>query len=150
MATFKVRNLLEMIVGTVCTLHLYLLYWAVSTKRELVRAGGRIPNAFLIIIPILNFYFWYKYVQSYLKIVRGKSSTSDTIVYFLVACFGPYLPAAIFKLLHHNATICTSPDCIKPILLPLIGSYVLHAIYVAGLKYFIFQKGFNEYKGQAT
>lgn len=66
---------------TIFTFGIYYLYWTVKTKNELNRMGGRIPTAFLLIIPVANFYFWYKYAQSYTTYIK---KGSEPLLYLLV------------------------------------------------------------------
>jgi len=84
MAQFTRRDLLEVFLFTIITFGLYSIYWAVMTKRELNRAGAIIPSAILIIIPFINLYFWYRYVQAYVKIVRKSYQEMDVLVYLLI------------------------------------------------------------------
>lgn len=90
MINFTKRSIIEVILLSVVTFGIYGIYWAVVTKRELVLAGGNIPNAFLILIPFANFYFWYRYAQSYVGIVRKSQNETDVIVYFLIIAI-PFL-----------------------------------------------------------
>ena len=96
MATFEKRGLVEVVLLSLFTFGIYQIYWNVVTKRELNKAGGDIPNAFLMILPIINFYFWYMYACSYVKIVRKSTNETDILVYFLVACL-PLFRTIIFQ-----------------------------------------------------
>lgn len=49
----KKRSLLVMLVLTIVTLGLYPLYWLVTTRREMVATGAKIPTTLLAIVPIL-------------------------------------------------------------------------------------------------
>lgn len=82
----KERSLVGMAILTVLTFGLYFIYWAVKTKGEINCLGGRIPTAFLVIIPLANFYFWYRYAQEYVSHVK---KDSDPIAYFLLMALLP-------------------------------------------------------------
>ena len=55
------RNLLVVYLLGFITLGIYFLYWYYATKEEMNEMGADIPTAILLIIPIANLYFLYKY-----------------------------------------------------------------------------------------
>ena len=57
MISFQKRGLVEVVLLCLFTFGIYQLYWNVVTKRELNKAGAQIPNAFLMIIPLVHFYY---------------------------------------------------------------------------------------------
>ncbi len=75
------RSLVAMFFLSIFTFGIYYLYWTVKTKNELNGMGGRIPTAFLLIIPVANFYFWYKYAQAYTTYIK---KGSEPLLYLLV------------------------------------------------------------------
>lgn len=89
----KKRNLLIGILLTIVTFGIYVIYWLVSTKREIVELGGDVPTSWLVIIPIVNLYWLYKYMDAFAKIVKHESSG---ILYFILwLVFWPIVPAMI-------------------------------------------------------
>lgn len=96
MIFFEKRGLVEVALLTLFTFGIYYVYWSVVTGRELRRAGGNVPNAFLIIIPFASFYFWYMYAKSYVQIVRNSNDDMDVLVYFLLTLF-PLLCPIVFQ-----------------------------------------------------
>jgi hypothetical protein len=82
------RDLVLMALLLVVTLGFYFIYWAVKTKHELCRMGAVIPTSWLVIIPVVNFYFWYKYVVAFTTFVKRGS---DPIVYFLLMILLPII-----------------------------------------------------------
>ena len=96
MLTFKKRDLVETVLLLIFTFGIYQIYWSVSTKRELNRVGGHIPNAFLMCVPIVHFYFWYMYSKNYVKIVRKSSDELELWVFFLVSCL-PFFRTILFQ-----------------------------------------------------
>lgn len=60
----KQRNVFTVILLPYVTLGIYSLYWYVSTKNELNRRGEKIPTAWLIIVPIVNLWWIWKYSEA--------------------------------------------------------------------------------------
>ena len=86
------RDLVTMAILMIVTLGFYFIYWAIKTKNELKQLTGLyIPTGFLMVLPLVNFYFWYKYSIAYAKQVRNND---NYIGYFLLASLLPW--AAIF------------------------------------------------------
>ena len=80
------RSLFAIALLLIVTLGFYSIYWAVKTKEELCRMGAIIPTAWLLIIPIAHFYFWYKYADAFTTYVK---KGSDPIGYFFLMGFLP-------------------------------------------------------------
>ncbi len=76
------RNLWKMICLMVVTFGIYMIYWLVVTKCELNKSGAEIPSAWLLIIPLVQIYFLYKFAEGYCAVVFN--SQSQTIAHFLV------------------------------------------------------------------
>ena len=161
MATFTKRpSLAKIILLTIFTLGLYSIYWAVVTKRELNRAGGNVPNAIFIFIPLINFYFWYRYAQSYTTIVKKTQDKMETIVYFLlgsIQAFSGFLSVSSWSkgwsaLLGNNFSFNIPLDNhLLRAITGLIGAgsfffafFVIFAAVIA--KIVIFQEGYNQYQ----
>ncbi len=84
MAIFEKRSLLQTTLLTFCTFGFYFIYWLVVTKRELNKAGGHVPNAILMAIPVFNIYFLYRYAQNYTAIIKKDRSGAEVFLYFLI------------------------------------------------------------------
>ncbi|OGB83784.1 hypothetical protein A3F66_00570 [candidate division TM6 bacterium RIFCSPHIGHO2_12_FULL_32_22] len=82
----KYRNLAFVILMSIFTLGIYWLYWLVKTKDEINSLGGDVPTAWLIIIPIANIYFWYKYANGFVAYVE-KQPENNTLVLLYTLCF---------------------------------------------------------------
>lgn len=157
MSRFSYRSFIEIFILSLCTLGLYWLYWDVSTKRELVRAGGKIPNAFLVVVPIANLYFWYKYAQAYAKIVKKSQTDADLLICFLVPTFGTYFISLFTSFIfrsYSGLSITFNNMNVQNIHIQTNelgiffgpGLWLLNVFLVTLLTYTVFQKGFNEYK----
>ena len=59
------RNPVLVIVLSFVTFGIYAIYWVVKTKGEINSLGAKIPTAWLMIIPIANLYFFYKYAEGF-------------------------------------------------------------------------------------
>ena len=77
----KHRSPVGIIILTIITFGIYGLYWVVKTKGEINRLGAQIPTAWLIIIPIANIYFVYKYSEGFATFV---TKDKNTILWFLL------------------------------------------------------------------
>jgi hypothetical protein len=86
------RSLLKIYVLGIITFGIYFIYWLVKTKDELNEMGAQIPTAWLIIIPIANIYWIYKYAEGFTKVTNKES----TILWFLLFFFiGIAMPAIV-------------------------------------------------------
>lgn len=100
----KERNLWVMAILSVITCGLYFIYWLVKTKNEITCLGAEIPTAFLVIIPIANIYFWYKYAQGFTDYIK---KNGESVAYFLLLLLLPMIgmlvvQAAMNKAVRHN------------------------------------------------
>ncbi len=172
MASFTKRDLLQTILLTIVTFGFYSIYWSVVTKRELNRAGGNVPNAFLIVVPFVNLYFWYRYAQAYTKIVLRNNDSSEVNLSFLIAIL-PQI-SRYFATRHDTANLHAIHGKVHELVLnhglpkfprlsPLISplkklmillgassliAFVLLIIFsITIFKIAYFQKGFNDYQG---
>lgn len=66
------------------TLGIYGIYWEVVTKKEMVSQGADIPTAWLIIIPLVNIWWLYKYCMGVEKVSGGKMSGILLFILFLL------------------------------------------------------------------
>lgn len=164
MANFVKRNLIQVIVLNICTIGIYSIYWSVVTKRELNQAGGKIPNAFLMIVPFFNLYFWYRYAQNYVRIAKKSNEDRELWVYFLV-CYLPTIANVVgltkfiagelsglimllsgfsLNLPKISNLMATKQFSLVFVIVVLINLTV--ALLVSGVKLAILQEGYNEYQ----
>ncbi len=76
------------------TLGIYGIVWYVKTKGELNAKGAEIPTAWLMIVPIANWFWLWKWSQGVEKVTGGSSSAGSTFV--LMILLGP-IGAAIIQ-----------------------------------------------------
>ena len=80
------------------TFGIYGLVWYVKTKREMNAKGAQIPTAWLIIIPIVNIYWLWKYSQG-VEVVTNKDMSAAVafILLFLLGSIGMAIVQAKFN-----------------------------------------------------
>ena len=80
------RSVVMVIILTLITFGIYGLIWYVKTKDEMVQQGADIPSAILIIIPIANIYWMWKWAGGVEHVTRGKQT--QVIAFILVFVLG--------------------------------------------------------------
>src|SRR5512146_3253442 len=78
------RSIVFVLLFTFITFGLYHLYWYVKTKDEMVSLGASIPTGWLLIIPIANIYWIWKWSEGVEHVSRGKMSAAVTILLMLL------------------------------------------------------------------
>ena len=66
------RNLFLVWLLTSLTQGLYTLFWYVKTKREMTNRGESIRPAWMLIIPVVNWYWLWNYSQAVSKVINQK------------------------------------------------------------------------------
>lgn len=94
MAMFQKRSLFEVAVLTIITLGFYHIYWLVKVKGEMNRAGAQVPTAWLMIVPLANFYFFWQWSQAFADRVQ---KDNNGLAYFLLVLFLPFLSTLILQ-----------------------------------------------------
>ncbi len=170
MTSFTKRSLLKTTLLTFCTFGLYDLYYLIVTSKELNKVGGHVSSAWLLLVPVLNLYFVYRYAQSYAAIVKKDHSASETILYCLII-LSPIIVVLLAQLIGlgsgllyifqtgikhtYLATVPYIPKDPKTfnyyltvyLLIKNILPYVLLTDVVVAAKVAILQTGFNDYRG---
>lgn len=88
------RSLLKVYLLGIITLGIYFIYWLVKSKNEINSLGAKIPTAWLIIIPIANIYWLYKYAEGFSNFVK---KDKNTVLWFLLFWFVPIIMPAIVQ-----------------------------------------------------
>lgn len=85
----KQRSVAAVIVLTLVTFGIYGIVWQVKTKNEMNRLGANIPTAWLIIVPIANIYWLWKYCEGVEKVTKQKvSGILAFVLFWLVGIVG--------------------------------------------------------------
>jgi hypothetical protein len=79
------RSPLNVVLLTLITCGIYGIVWYVQTKEEMNRLGAAIPTAWLLIIPLVNFYWIWKYAEGVQLVTKGAQS-AVTIFLLLLVC----------------------------------------------------------------
>ena len=87
------RNIFLIYLLMLVTFGIYGIYWWVSTKNEINELGADIPSGWLIIIPIANLYWTYKYCEGFSKYVKEDDNTILWFILYIVA--GIIMPAIV-------------------------------------------------------
>ena len=83
------RNPFLVFLLALITFGIYGIVWYVKTKREMNSKGAQIPTAWLLIIPIVNIYWLYKYSEGVELVTNKDMSTAVAfILLFLLGIIG--------------------------------------------------------------
>ena len=80
----KQRSPAALFFLSLITFGIYALVWQVKTKGELNRLGGNIPTAWLIIVPLANLYWIWKYCEAVEKVSNGEISAVLALILMLL------------------------------------------------------------------
>ena len=94
MANIKRRNPVMVIILGIITSGIYTIYWFVKTKEEIKSLGAEIPTGWLLIIPIANLYFHYKYAEGFSIQVK---KDENAIMWFLLLFFVAPVAMILFQ-----------------------------------------------------
>jgi EamA domain-containing membrane protein RarD len=85
----KQRNPIAVALLPFITFGIYGIYWQVATKEELNQKGANIPTAWLIIVPLVNIWWLWKYSEGVEHVTNGKmSAVIAFILLFLLSSIG--------------------------------------------------------------
>jgi hypothetical protein len=87
------RNIVMVYILGFITLGIYFIYWLVQTKEEMNSLGANIPTAWLIIIPIANIYWAWKYFEAFSQYV--KKDDNAILWFILYILIGIIMPAIV-------------------------------------------------------
>ena len=87
------RNIVLVYVLGIITLGIYFLYWYIKTKRAINdNFGAQIPTCWLLIIPIANLYWMYKFAEAYsVYVVKDDNKILWALLFILVGIIAPAL-----------------------------------------------------------
>ena len=103
----KKRSVIGVIVFPFLTLGIYMLYWFVSTKNELKEKGAEIPTAWLLIIPLVNIYWLWKYYEGAQQVTNEK--VNGVLMFIINLLVTGIISAAICQDAYNNLTEQSSP-----------------------------------------
>lgn len=77
-------NVVLMVLLTLVTFGIYAIFWHAKRRGEMVRAGADVPTTWLVIIPLVNLYYYYKFSMGSEKVTDGKLNGLLMFVLYLV------------------------------------------------------------------
>jgi hypothetical protein len=91
--TLQQRNVVLIYLLGIFTLGIYFIYWYVQTKREInENFNASIPTCWLLIIPIANIYWMYKYAEAFsLYVIRDDNKVLWALLFIFVGIIVPAL-----------------------------------------------------------
>ncbi len=100
----KQRSPVAVILLPFVTFGIYSIYWLVSTKIEMTKLGAKIPTAWLIIVPLANIWWYWKYSEGVDSITNSK--ISNVMAFILLLLLG-FIGQAIIQDSFNNASTST-------------------------------------------
>lgn len=83
--TFEKRSIAEIYIFGILTIGIYFIYWQIKTKQEMNKElNANIPTCWLLIIPIANIYWLYKYTECFVTKVKREN---DFVIWFILFWF---------------------------------------------------------------
>ena len=87
------RDIVVVYLLSIITFGIYSIYWEVKTKEEINSLGADIPTAWLLIIPIANIYWLYKYAEGFST--KVKKDNNGILWFILFWLSGIIMPAIV-------------------------------------------------------
>lgn len=82
------RSPLNVFLLSFVTCGLYLFFWYLGVKDELNRRGAQVPTAWMMIIPIINFIWMWKFAEGVERVTRGSLGAGSAFFLMLVGLIG--------------------------------------------------------------
>ena len=92
------RSVFLVLLFSILTVGIYSLYWLVSTKDEMNRLGANIPSAWLLIVPIANVYWLWRFCEGVGQATRNEMTGPVAfLMLFLLSYIGMMVVQASFN-----------------------------------------------------
>jgi hypothetical protein len=86
------RKPFNVLLLSTVTLGIYQLYWSLAIKDEMNQKGADIPTAWLLLVPLVNVWWFWKWCEGVATVTRGEASTFGTCLSMcLLGPIGAYL-----------------------------------------------------------
>lgn len=108
------RSPIAVVLLSFVTFGIYAIYWQVKTKGEMNALGAEIPTAWLIIVPLVNIWWLWKYSEGVEKVTGGK--LSGVLAFILLWVLGPIGAAIVQDSFNNN--VSASPATEAPVQAP--------------------------------
>ena len=96
----KNKNIGLVYLWTFLTFGIYWIVWTVKSKRDLNALGAQIPTSWLLIVPVANLYWLYKYAEGYAHVAKKDSHVG---MFFVFWFFGIVTPIIVQGLINEHA-----------------------------------------------
>ena len=87
------RDPIMVILLSIITFGLYSLIWLVTTKNQMNAKGTQIPTAWLLIIPLVNIWWYWKFCEG-VEVVTNRGMET-AVAFLLIYLLGPIGEAII-------------------------------------------------------
>ncbi len=81
------RNPIAVALLSLITFGIYALYWTVKTKGEMNAKGANIPTAWIIIVPLAQIWWYWKYCEGVSQVTKKK--VDPAIPFILIMLISP-------------------------------------------------------------
>lgn len=88
------RNPLFVFTASLLTLGAYMVYWHFQIAREIRSFGGSLPSAWLQFVPLVNLYFFYRFIDEGVKVLPTLEHSVAHTVFHVVF---PFFSAPIIQ-----------------------------------------------------
>lgn len=106
----KKRNPIAVFLLPFVTFGIYSLYWMVKTKGEMNSLGAQIPTAWLIIVPLVNIWWLWKWSEGVDQVTAQKmSGVLAFILVWLLGSIGSAIVQDSFNKLGESAPVAAAP-----------------------------------------
>jgi hypothetical protein len=88
----KERNIALVYLFGFLTFGIYFIYWYIKTKDDMNEMGANVPTGILLFIPLVNYYWIYKYAEAYATVLKKDNNTILwAVLFLLVGIITPFL-----------------------------------------------------------
>jgi len=106
----KKRSPVAVLLLPFITLGIYSIYWQVATKIEMNKQGATIPTAWLMIIPIVNIWWLWKYSEGVEHVTKEKTTAVISfLLLFLIGFIGQAILQDSFNKVAEGPAVATPP-----------------------------------------
>ena len=77
----KERSIVKVYILGIITCGIYFLYWFWKSKNDINELGGNIPPAWMLLIPIADIYWLYRYAENFSEVIK---KDDNAILWFLL------------------------------------------------------------------
>ena len=106
------RNPIAVALLPFVTFGIYSIYWLVKTKGEMNSLGAKIPTAWLIIVPLVNIWWMWKYSEGVEQVTGGK--LNGVLAFVLLWLLGSIGGAIVQDSFNNNVSAAAASEPSTP------------------------------------